>query len=93
MDLDAFISRLLGEDELVYMVIPPGLKVHFGENKVLRLRSMYGFFGQRPLNYYKLAQEVYTRAGFEAVSGTGRLMRFFCALREQYQRRAKDCVN
>jgi hypothetical protein len=35
------------------------------------------FFGQRPLNYYKLAQEVYTRAGFEAVSGTGRLMRFF----------------
>ena len=47
IDLDAeaaFISSLLGEDELVYMVIPPGFKDHFGENKVLRLRSMYGLF-------------------------------------------------
>ena len=48
MDLDAFISSLLGEDELVYMVIPPGFKDHFGENKVLRLRSMYGLFWSKP---------------------------------------------
>ena len=68
MDLDAgaaFISSLLGEDELVYMVIPPGFKNHFGENKVKRLRrSMYGLC-QSPLNYYKLVKEVYTQAGLK----------------------------
>jgi hypothetical protein len=68
MDLDAeaaFISSLLGEDEHVYMMIPPGFKDHFGENKVLRLRrSMYGLC-QSPLNYYKLVKEVYTRAGLK----------------------------
>ena len=48
LDLDAkaaFVSSVLGDDEMVYMKIPPGFTDHYGECKVLRLRrSLYGLF-------------------------------------------------
>jgi hypothetical protein len=66
LDLDAeaaFVSSNLGEDEEVYMKIPPGFEDHYGKNNVLRLRrSLYGLC-QSPLNYYKLVTEVYLAAG------------------------------
>ena len=37
LDLDAeaaFVSSELGEDEKVFMKIPPGFEAHFGDNKV-----------------------------------------------------------
>ena len=68
LDLDAeaaFVSSVLGDDEVVYMKIPPGFTDHYGKGKVLRLRrSLYGLC-QSPLNYYKLVQEVYEKAGLK----------------------------
>jgi hypothetical protein len=66
LDLDAeaaFVSSKLGDNEEVYMKIPPGFESHYGKGKVLRLRaSLYGLC-QSPLNYYKLVKEVYTAGG------------------------------
>ena len=54
LDLDAkaaFVPSVLGDDEVVYMKIPPGFKDHYGKGKVLRFRrSLYGLC-QSPLNY------------------------------------------
>ena len=62
---DAFVSNVLGDDEVVNMKIPPGYTDHYGKGNVLRLRrTLYGLC-QRPLSYYKLVQEVYEKAGLK----------------------------
>ena len=66
LDLDAeaaFVSSKLGDDEEVFMKIPPGIESHYGKGKVLRLRaSLYGL-RQSPLKNYNLVKEVYTAGG------------------------------